>query len=637
MSGGHPAARRARALLVPRALLVSRALLVPLALALFVALGTLLRLEPVRRARGVEFDFDPAFHFRMVAAVIDSGRVPEIDPLGLAPEGKPIATVLPTLLYPVVAAWHRLLARLELTPALEWSAVLFVSLAGGLIGVPLYLMARRLALGRGPALLAAAFAVFSPAHVHRTAGHWLRYDALGALLVLGHLGALAAAVTATSRRGRALAGVLAALLLGAAVAAWRVPLLLVALEAAALLVLLAAGRLRGAHAAAAGPGLALVLALALALPYLKAGGFLPSHSGVLALATLGAAVLALAAGFATQAGPRARAARVALVLAVIIASLLAAAPSAYDSVGGAVAVKLGLSAGDVGSVLLAANAEMTSPYPQHLVDADYFSAALPLALIYALGRRFPRKTPWLPRPAPPARPGLGVWHAATITFFALTLLFARNKVIAGPLLALYPALLADAAGRRMAGGRARRFLLLGLAGLGLLWCANDARRLVEILPARRDPETRAVLQWLRSAARPGDVVLGDWGRGYAIQLATGLPTVTDGLLELPAMRRRIAAFAAALYAENERDLLALCRAHGARFVWVPAEKRRVNAAYAGRRYADYFTPTGPTARGARTLYARLLDSPADLDGFAFRFRAGPHVIYEVTPVRVPAK
>jgi hypothetical protein len=222
---------------------------------------------------------------------------------------------------------------------------------------------------------------------------------------------------------------------------------------------------------------------------------------------------------------------------------------------------------------------------------------------------------------------------ATLGFCVLTLLFARNKVIAGPLLALYPGLLAAHAAAS-SGGR-RRWLLragaAGLAGGGLLWCVVDSQRLVQVIPARRDPATAAALAWLRSAARPGDIVLGDWGRGYTIQLATGLPTVTDGLLELPAMRQRIAAFAAALYAADADSLLALCRTHHARFVWIPAGKRRTNAAYAGLRYEDYFTGTGPTARGARTNYARLV-AGGDFPGLAFRLRAGPHVLYEFTPL-----
>ena len=633
-------ARRGPALLagpIPSVLAgIIPSVLAGIALTVLVALGTLVRLEPVRRAGGVEFDFDPAFHFRMVATVLASGHVPPVDALGLAPDGKPITTVLPTLLYPAVAGWHRALARCGLTPALEWSAVLFVSLAGALIGVPLYSAARRFGLGRGPALLAAAFAILSPAHIHRTAGPWLRYDALGVLFLLGHIAALAAAISAPGRRGRALAALAAALLLGAAIAAWRVPLLLVALEAGVLLGLLAAGRLRPAHLGAVGPGLALVLALGLVLPYLSAAAFVSSRSGVFALTTLGASLLALATGLAAAPGPRARPTRGALArgtlaLAVLAATLLAAAPSAYDSVGGAVAMRLGFGSADIGSTLLATNAEMASPRLRHLVDADYFSALLPLALIYAVARSFPRRAPLLPAPPVTARPGLLVWHAATIVFCALTLLFARNKVIAGPLLALYPALLAAAAFRPGPGGRARRALAAGVLGAGLLWCGYDARRLVQVMPARPDVETRAALAWLRSAAHPGDIVLGDWGPGYAIQLATGLPTVTDGLLELPAMRERIAALGAALYAEDESDLLALCHRHRARFLWVPAAKRRIHAAYAGRRYADYFTAAGPTARGARTNYARLLDRPGEFTGLTFRYRAGPHLLYEVTP------
>ncbi len=600
------------------------------ALAAIVAGGTLLRLEPVRRAGGVEFDFDPAFHIRMVAAVVESGHVPAIDPLGLAPQGKPITTVLPTFLYEAVAFWHRALARLGLTSGLPQSAVLFVALSGALIALPLYAAARGMGLGQGPALLAAAFAAFCPAHLHRTAGNWLRYDALGALLVIAHLAALGAVLSAAGARRRALLAGAAALLLGVSIAAWRVPLLLVALESLALLVIFAGGWLRGRHVVAVGPALAAALILALALPYLRAESFATSRTGILACLALVLALIATRTGLARRRGHRAFVWRAALVLLVLAASLVAGAPSAYDSVGGAVAQKLGLGAlDDIGAVLLATNAEMETPRLRHLIDADYFSLLLPLALVYVLGRRFPRRTPLVAALPAAHHPALIGWHLATAAFVLLTLLFARNKVLAGPLLALYPALLV--AGGFHAGRGPRRLAVLALALVGLFFTANDARRLAAVLPARRDPATAATLAWLRGAARPGDVLLGDWGPGYAVQLSTGMPTVTDGLLELAEMRRRIAAFATALYAEDEAELIALCRAHGARFIWVPAQKRQIHAAYAGRRFTDYFTGNRPTARGARTNYAKLVLQPAALESLSFRYRAGPHLIYEVAP------
>jgi hypothetical protein len=125
------------------------------------------------------------------------------------------------------------------------------------------------------------------------------------------------------------------------------------------------------------------------------------------------------------------------------------------------------------------------------------------------------------------------------------------------------------------------------------------------------------------------VVLGDWGRGYVIQLATGLPTVTDGLLELPEMRNRIATFAKTLYAEEEAPLLALCREHRAGYLWLNAEKVGVYAAYAGLDITDYFTGNQPTSRGKRTNYVRLLTNPVGFRGLAPRVAAGPDRILKV--------
>jgi hypothetical protein len=592
--------------------------------------GAILRLTPVRRAGGVEFDFDPAFHFRQVEAVVQSGGVPAVDPLGLPPAGKPVVALLPTLLYTAVGGWHHFLARIGLTHDLTVSALSFIALCGGLIAVPVYAGARGLGLSMVAAVIAAIFAVLCPAHVHRTVGHWLRYDALGTLLVTAHVAGLAAALGARKGRGLVVGSAVAALALAAAIASWRVALVLVALESLVGLGAFLIRRLRPPLIIAFAPSLALALATSLVVPYLLTGPFLLSRTGALAFLTLGLLLLDAATALHARRGRLAWIARASLVAAILATSVGLGRESAYDSLGGAIATKLGAERHDIGAVLLATNAEMETPRPAHLFDADYFSAIGPFAILYALGRRFPRRRPLIAAPtAGRAGAGLALWHGATLVFFLLTLLFARHKVLAGPLLALYPGLVVDGVFRARPGRRLLRLAAAASVAAGLAWTAHDAVRLVRVLPARLAPELRAALAWLKAEARPGDVVLGDWGRGYVIQLAAGLPTVTDGLLELPEMRRRIGAFATALYAEEEGPLVALCHEHGARYLWVSAEKRGVNAAYAGLAASDYFHGGQPTARGWRTNYVRLLARPESFRGISPRFAAGPDRIFEI--------
>lgn len=608
---------------------LARSLAILVVLAACVVAGVLIRVSPARRAGGVEFDFDPAFHFRQVKAVVELGRVPAVDPLGLPPAGKPVLALLPTLLYEAAGAWHRILAGLGLTHDLTASATCFIALCGGLIAVPVYAAARGLGLGAAAACVAALFAVLCPAHVHRTVSHWLRYDALGTLLVTAHLAGLAAALGAGKGRGLVLGSAAAALALTAAIAAWRVALVLVALESLVALAAFLIRRLRLSLLIALATSLALALATSLVIPYLLTGPFLLSRTGALAFLTLGLLLLDAATALHARRGRAAWVARASLVAVILATSFGLGRESAYDSLGGAIAMKLGGARNDIGAVLLATNAEMETPRPAHLVDADYFSAMGLFPIVYALGRRLPRRRPAIAAPTSGRAAGLALWHGATLMFFLLTLLFARHKVLAAPLLALYPGLVLDGAFRALPARRFLRITAVILVAAALAWTANDARRLVHVLPARLAPELRAALAWLKADARPGDVVLGDWGRGYVIQLATGLPTVTDGLLELPEMRRRIGAFAAALYAEDEGPLLALCHEHGARYLWLNADKRGVYAAYAGLRITDYFSGGQPTARGWRTNYVRLLARPESFRGLAPRFAAGPDRIFAV--------
>jgi asparagine N-glycosylation enzyme membrane subunit Stt3 len=606
-----------------------------LLLVAIVAFGGHLRFEPVRLAGGparVELDFDPAFHLRMAAVVRDHGALPELDPLGFPPAGRPVAALLPTLLYPTLAGFERALRTLGIDVGIQTSALYMTAILGGLIALPVWGVARGLGLGPGAALLAALFAAVTPAHVHRTAAHWVRYDALGSLLLVAHAGAVTLALAA--RRGRVLIGAsaCAAVALALALAVWRVAILALALEALFLLGLFLTRRLRTPHLIAFAPTLAAGLAASLAIPYLLAGPFLLSRTGALVFLTLGLLLADAATALHAVRSVWGHATRIGLVGGILAVSLFLAAPSPADRLGDALGWKLGRHPAGPAAALLATATELESPRLAHLLAPDYFSALGPCALLFALGRRFPRRRPALTPPAPGAESGLRFWHGATALLFVATLVFARNKVLLGPFLALYPALL-------WRGLRGRRSVALRRIGLGLLLgaavltCA-DAFRLTRILPVRLDPDDRRALTWLRSAAHPGDVLLGDWGRGYAVEWHGGLASATDGLLEVPGMAERIAAFGHALYAEDPRPLAELCRQVGARFLWVPGDKRRVHALYAGLDPTVYFDGPRVTARGGRTVFARLLRGEP-LPGIRPQFRAGAQVLCAVIPDSLP--
>jgi hypothetical protein len=680
-------------------------------LLIVVALGGWIRYLPVADPATVGFEHDPAFHLRMVEEVIRTGAVPERDSLGLPPDGKPVPRLLPVGLYHLMAAAHRLHVAIAPESGLVASVLLANALLGALVAVPVFVAARALGLGPAAALVAALAAAVSPAHVHRTAAPFLRYDALGTLLLVTHLAGLVGAAAARSRRGAWTAGAMAAVALLAALAVWRVALAAVALEALLALALWVDGV--GARRATARLAAALVASLGAAsvagllLPYLASapsGPFLASHQGLLLLLAL--AALATSALRRGDPGPWSRVGRrgrAALLVAGVAAILLLGRGTPYDALRGALAAKLGepgapaapgTGAANVAvppDVVFATTSELASPRLEHLLDADYFALLLPLAVLYGLGRLLPPRRPLLPPPCSPA-PGTGIalWHGATLVCLTLTLLFARTKVLAAPLLALDAALLVAAAGRLPAGARARpargdrhlaviaalavvlalaaAYVALRLApamagaarpavvaggvvaaaalaagmalrggraapvalALGMVaWTGLEGVALARVLPSALPPAVARGVELLAHHADPGDVVLADWGNGYTIQLGARLPTVTDGFLESEAMRRRIGAFARALYADDEAVLADLCARYDVRFVWIPGQRRQMLARHAGLDHRLYWAGREPTARGRRTVYGRILAVPGTLTRFAPRAAIGPDVILEV--------
>src|SRR5439155_8250058 len=118
--------------------------------------------------------------------------------------------------------------------------MLFTALAGALIAVPVWLATRAVGGSAGTAWIAALIIETLPAHLHRTFGYWVRYDALGGLLIAAHVAFVLRALRPTATRR--LDAVAALLLLIAAAGTWRVSLVVPPLEAAwALAVIVARG------------------------------------------------------------------------------------------------------------------------------------------------------------------------------------------------------------------------------------------------------------------------------------------------------------------------------------------------------------------------------------------------------------
>src|SRR5262245_3697093 len=157
-----------------------------LVLGLCVVLGLALRLLPWWLEPTAALRDDAGYHTRLVAATAALGHVPARDPLSEPPQGRRLADHLPLGLYLAAAAFHRALAPLD-GADVRTHTIVFVALAGACVAIPVFLATRALGTGARAAWLAAFVIATLPAHLHRTFGHWVRYDALGATLLVAHL------------------------------------------------------------------------------------------------------------------------------------------------------------------------------------------------------------------------------------------------------------------------------------------------------------------------------------------------------------------------------------------------------------------------------------------------------------------
>src|SRR5262245_38859713 len=121
---------------VPYSVLTSR-----LVLSLAVLIGIYVRLLPDLLHPGLPTVSDSAYHVRLVAQTVAAGRLPAIDALSNAPEGRRTAGELPVCLYTVGALAHRGLSALG-SRDLRWNLALLIALCGGLIAVPVWIGTR---------------------------------------------------------------------------------------------------------------------------------------------------------------------------------------------------------------------------------------------------------------------------------------------------------------------------------------------------------------------------------------------------------------------------------------------------------------------------------------------------------------
>jgi asparagine N-glycosylation enzyme membrane subunit Stt3 len=536
---------------------------VALGLVAAVGIGTWLRMAVTWTDPAAAFLNDSAFHWRMISETVVTGHTPALDPLSEPPAGRVVRAYLPEGMYFAAASFHRMLGGVDL----RRNVLLFVALAGALVALPVFAGARALGAGPWTGLAAAFFAVFVPAHVHRTYAYWLRYDALGTLLLMVHV---ALAIRALSGARRAwLHSAVSALALYLALACWRVALLLPLIEMVFVFAWMA---LRGA-----GPALrawltvqcAAVLLAGVTLGYLRADSFLTSPTA-LVLVCMTAAIWICFPRYPEGS----ISARGGIILAAVF---LGGALTRVFAHQGVVGEQLGIV--PARALALLGFHAATTPMLDLQLTVQEMAATPPLALMgpgfLSLSAPWFVASPvlaWLAAGKPGTRKlrqssdALALFVAFCAGTLFATLLFERNKVLLGPLVAIaFGALLAQ----WLKKPAALRIALAVALGVCMAAASFDGTMLAFSRTPNPDTNEMAVLAWLGARTPSNAIVLAPWEVGYELETYAGRAAVTDGLLESHENGARIEALARAAFDPAPDSLLALARRHGASYLVVP--------------------------------------------------------------------
>jgi len=649
------------------------------------ALGVALRLVPVSTSPGNTWVADAAAHDRLVEARVEHGRLPDPDALTDLPGGRHLGRFLPLGLYEAAAAWHQAAAWLG-GRSLAWSLAWFTALAGALVAWPVWNGARAIGAGPWGAVVAAFLSVVIPAHVWRTTAFMLRYDALGTAMITTHTLLGVAALAAPSRRAGLVNSVLSGLALIGALAVWRVPLVVPALEAMVVAVVAIArppsAQVRVWMAATA---IALVVAC-MALEYLRTQGHLLSMTTTVVFAV--AAILQVP--ILRRPATRARARAAVILVAIAVAAALGAGlghRGDYAFVGSLLGNRLLAPLGlggptDPMTAVLLSVKELGPMSVGDLFGANALSwlglwvLAAPAALWFRSGRS-PRA--WARGAGEP----LVVLLGTAVALAVLSLLMMRHRILLAPLVAALAGACVSAfaneggapgsaaatggtAGEpprhasrpesrvgsprrrpdRGGGGRpaalaARAVFVRRLALAALVPClavtVRDAWSAAVKSVTGLDLGMPATIAYLREHARGGPV-LSFWDRGYELQRYAGCATVTDGMLESEVNQKHIVESARAFLAATPDSLAALCERWGVEYLVIPPRWYILGVAMpAGGPLADRLRAGLPlTPQEADRVVIRMMLTGKPEPPFEPVFERGHYRIYRRVPLPQPA-
>ncbi len=565
-----------------------------------VTTGYLLRFAPVKISGGFDFQNDGAFNYRMCLETIAKGHPPVVDTLSVAPIGKRVHEELPLGMYYGAALFQRILRGFGIDDV-HMNMARFNSLCGALIAIPVYFIALSLGSSRIAACFAAFLAATMPLGLWRTHMNYFRQEVIGITLGMSYLAFWVRSLNARTDREAIRNALGAAAFLWMAIFSWRMNLIVYVICTGAFLV----GIAGESHRARACRSF-LITALGYVIGCLSIGYLVNQRT----LISSESALILVASAVAIYL-PRSRYEgkhfekfqlwiyRLATILTVCgLAALFLAFSGDEAGMGVASVFKLALSrlgyvpSNDGDTLLYSSSMELAPLTLERLMGSRHLSFAILMPLLSPF---------WQISHQDVSRQSRLALH--TVIFYtsvagALMLLVAsRNLTLFAPVICVLLVLgLAETLRVLRTGafggareGSARLLVAIVILGASIL-CIATAKKGLELM-THLNPKSfiistddKRVFDFIRTSTSPQAIFWTQWTDGYPVQTYGKRATITDGLFEVPEIRKRVIEESRAMVSKDEKSLVDFCIKYGVSYVVFDRKYTGSYAKYAGKSF-----------------------------------------------------
>ncbi|MEW6536072.1 MAG: STT3 domain-containing protein [Candidatus Auribacterota bacterium] len=603
-----------------RNILCSKVILYPLlafGMLMLFFFGYYWRMHPERTLESIMLDYDYAFHLRMTESILETGTVPETDPMGWYPDGKPVRELLPVFLYHLGAIFHKHTTSFT-GRSVQDSIMLFYGIFCSLCIIPIFLLLKQITKRYDIAFIGTALAAVMPANIVRTFCTRYRYEGPGVIFLLFNMFFFMKAVEARSRKSTLIYGAVASIFMMLAVGTWRVSLLFPTLYCCVFIVVIILRRVNTQFLAVFSLQSLGVVFCALFYTYLNSQNYIFSHNAML---ITGLGITALCTQWWKKEGViRVEPVFFLIPLAMVLIVPMLHLSSGYESFFKVLLLKIRFSiqkfqVTGIENILFMNTAELSSVKPLDLFKWDMCSWGAIFIIFYPITllimRDKNKKVPF--------------GEILILVFFSiiifLTLLFYRNKVLLSPFvglagaLSVHRTLLFIRRFRNWPAVAGIAFLAATVIIAGSGWRTG---KYISVLRVSMRSYLEPTIINLEKINKDRVPVLAYWSYGYVIQTYAHSPTFLDGLLESPVVHGRLVEMSNLLLQNDEELFYQFCKKYGMGIMMVDKYDSRTQlyTLYAEKPYFQYFQRGGrPTEFGKNCIRSKTIFDPKSLKHF----------------------